>query len=66
MQETALTASNARNILGYPNTSAFGTYAYCASSHTDKDESSTSGWVMKRSPNVSLCFVGISVLVEFR
>ena len=66
MQETALTASNARNIFGYPNTSAFGTYAYCASSHTDKDESSTSGWVMKRSPNVSLCFVGISVLVEFR
>lgn len=53
MQEASKTTSKARNILGFPNTSAFGTYAYCASSHTDNDESATSGWVMKRSSQVS-------------
>jgi hypothetical protein len=55
MQDTARTASKARNFLGYPHTSSFGTYAYCASSHTDNDESSSSGWVMKRSDTVSSC-----------
>ncbi|GLB45607.1 hypothetical protein LshimejAT787_2400650 [Lyophyllum shimeji] len=49
---TARQASGTTNCLGYPNTSAFGTYAYCASSHVDRDESATSGWVMKRPPQV--------------
>ena len=42
-----------RNILGYPTLSSFGTFAYCASLHIDKDDSATSGFVMKRPPNVS-------------
>ncbi|KAF8053701.1 hypothetical protein FPV67DRAFT_1462010, partial [Lyophyllum atratum] len=42
-------ATGSINRLGYPNTSAFGTYAYCASSHVDRDDSCTCGWVMRRS-----------------
>lgn len=39
-----------RNVLGYPNLSSFGTFAYSASSHVDKDDSASSGSVMKRPP----------------
>lgn len=42
------------NVLGLPNTSTFATFSYCASSHTDKDDCITSGWVMDRPENVEL------------
>jgi len=60
-----VTASQARNILGAPNTSAFGTYAYCASSHTDNDESSTSGWVMKRTEAVLVFTFAFTLVLNF-
>jgi hypothetical protein len=44
------------NVLGYPNMSAFGTFAYCASAHLDNDDSATSGWVMRRPDSVSSVF----------
>jgi hypothetical protein len=40
------------NILGYPNTSTFATFGYCAALHVDNDDSATSGWVMERDPAV--------------
>ncbi|KAF8512703.1 hypothetical protein JB92DRAFT_3116906 [Gautieria morchelliformis] len=40
------------NELGTPNTSSFCTYAYCASSHLDKDDGYTWGRVVRRSNKV--------------
>ncbi|KAF8473784.1 hypothetical protein JB92DRAFT_2838284 [Gautieria morchelliformis] len=40
------------NELGTPNTSSFCTYAYCASSHLDKDDGYTWGRVVRRSDKV--------------
>src|SRR4051812_46051878 len=51
-QTTSRKAPTLRNHLGYPNLSSFGTFAYCASSHLDKDDSATSGFVMKRPSGV--------------
>ncbi|KDQ49801.1 hypothetical protein JAAARDRAFT_200555 [Jaapia argillacea MUCL 33604] len=57
------------NILGRPKTSSFATFAYCAGSHLDYDESITHGWVVKR-PSTLDCFQsnfvypGLRVIVE--
>jgi hypothetical protein len=42
-----------KNALGYPKMSSFATYAYCASSHCDTDDSATSGYVINRPKDVN-------------
>lgn len=48
----AQSTSGLLNILGTPNTSIFATFAYCASSHKDADDSATAGWVIDRSHDI--------------
>lgn len=42
------------NALGYPDTTAFGSFAYSAPPHTDKDDAVTAGWISSRSRKVAL------------
>ncbi|KDQ56207.1 hypothetical protein JAAARDRAFT_194877 [Jaapia argillacea MUCL 33604] len=57
------------NAVGQPETSSFATFAYCAGTHLDNDESASHGWVMERPKNMSrfqsnFVFPGFCLLVE--
>jgi hypothetical protein len=41
------------NILQTPDYSSFVAFAYCSGPHLDNDDAPTSGWVFKRSDQVS-------------
>jgi hypothetical protein len=40
-------------VLQTPSYSSFGSYAYAAGPHLDKDDAPTSGWVIRRSKQVN-------------
>ncbi|VDC03699.1 unnamed protein product [Peniophora sp. CBMAI 1063] len=51
-QMLVATRSNLINSLGFPNTASFGSFAYGASPHTDRDDTVTMGWVSARSKKI--------------
>lgn len=51
--QKASTKAETLNHLRTPNYSTFATYAYAAGPHLDEDDAPTSGWVCRRSSQVS-------------
>jgi len=55
--QDAAQEANFLNILGYPRFSTFVTYDYSATSHLDKDEAPSSGWVIRCPDQVHLALL---------